>query len=100
MAKAKTNSILRDNAIASYLRETRSELRKVHWPTREEAWNLTKIVLAVTAIMALLLGVLDYLFAIELAGLINANVIAIAVLVVAAIAVVVATVLINRQTNR
>jgi preprotein translocase subunit SecE len=100
VAKVKTRSILRDNAVVSYLRETRSELRKVHWPTREEAWNLTKIVLAVTAIMALLLGVLDYLFAIELAGLISGNVIAVAALAVVAIAAAVATVLINRQTNR
>jgi preprotein translocase subunit SecE len=41
-----------------YIRETRGELRKVTWPTREEAWRLTLIVLGVTAVMAIFLGVL------------------------------------------
>lgn len=41
-----------------YFRETRGELRKVTWPTREEAWRLTLIVLAVTAAMAIFLGVI------------------------------------------
>ncbi len=50
------------NAIQRYTRETVGELRKVTWPTTQEAWNLTKIVLAVLASMALLLGLLDYVF--------------------------------------
>ena len=33
---------------ARYFRETRAELRKVSWPSRDEAWNLTLIVLAAT----------------------------------------------------
>jgi preprotein translocase subunit SecE len=41
-----------------YFRETRGELRKVTWPTREEAWRLTLIVLAVSAAMAIFLGVI------------------------------------------
>lgn len=45
-----------------YFRETRGELRKVTWPTREESQRLTAIVLGVTAVMALFLGVLDFLF--------------------------------------
>jgi len=80
-----------------YLRETRAELRKVHWPTREEAWNLTKVVIAVTVSMALLLGLLDYLFALELRGIIDGNAIAIGVVVLVAIASVVAVVILNRQ---
>ena len=52
----------RDNFIVRYLKETRAELRKVNWPTRRQAINLTLIVLAVTAFMAALLGVIDYLF--------------------------------------
>jgi preprotein translocase subunit SecE len=80
-----------------YLRDTRAELRKVHWPTRQEAENLTKIVLGVTVAMALLMGLLDYLFSLQLRGLINGNAIAIGVLVFAAIASVLAVVIINRQ---
>lgn len=52
----------KENAIIRYIKETRAELRKVAWPSREEAINLTAIVVAVTAAMAVFLGVIDYLF--------------------------------------
>lgn len=42
-----------------FWRETVGELRKVTWPTPEEAWKMTRLVLIVMAIMALILGVLD-----------------------------------------
>jgi preprotein translocase subunit SecE len=45
------------------LRETVGELRKVNWPTRQEAINLTTIVLIVIFVMACFLGVLDLFFA-------------------------------------
>jgi preprotein translocase subunit SecE len=48
-----------DNRLTRYLKETRAELRKVAWPTREQATNLTLIVLAVTIVMAIFLGVVD-----------------------------------------
>lgn len=50
------------NALAQWWRETMGELRKVNWPTKEDAWRLTKIVLIVMGIMAVTLGLLDYLF--------------------------------------
>jgi len=50
------------NAVTRYFRQTRGEVRKVTWPTRQESQRLTAIVLGVTAVMALFLGVLDYLF--------------------------------------
>lgn len=49
--------------IVEYFKDTRGELRKVTWPTRQEATKLTVIVLAVTATMALFLGALDFVFA-------------------------------------
>jgi len=52
----------KENFIVRYFKETRAELRKVNWPTRRQAINLTLIVLAVTAFMAAVLGVIDYLF--------------------------------------
>ncbi len=52
-----------DNALVRYLKETRAELRKVSWPTREEATNLTLIVLGVTVAMAIFLGSVDFVFA-------------------------------------
>jgi preprotein translocase subunit SecE len=48
------------NAIARFYRETVGELRKVSWPTREEAINLTIIVLIVLTVMAALLGAVDW----------------------------------------
>lgn len=57
------------NAIQQYLRETRSELKKVVWPTRQEWTNLTLIVIAVTLSMSAALGLIDFLFA-RLFGLI------------------------------
>jgi preprotein translocase subunit SecE len=46
-----------------YLHETRIELRKTIWPTREEATNLTLVVLLVTLTMTVILGGLDTFFA-------------------------------------
>lgn len=57
MAKGK-----RGNPVTRFLRETRSELRKVTWPSRQEATNLTIIVIAVTLTMAASLGFIDYIF--------------------------------------
>jgi preprotein translocase subunit SecE len=88
---------LRDNALVEYLRDTRAELRKVHWPTREEAENLTKVVLAVTVSMAAFMGLLDYLFSLELRGLINGDAIAIGVAVFAVIGSIVAAIIVSRQ---
>lgn len=50
------------NAFRRYINETVGELRKVSWPTRREATNLTLVVVAVTFIMSLYLGFLDYIF--------------------------------------
>ena len=50
------------NAFARYLRETRGEIRKVTWPTREESVRLTGIVLAVTLAFAAFLWFFDTLF--------------------------------------
>lgn len=46
-----------------FIQETVGELRKVSWPTRQEAFNLTKIVLAVIIVIGLFLGLMDFLYA-------------------------------------
>ncbi|MBB1438964.1 preprotein translocase subunit SecE [Shewanella sp. SG41-4] len=43
----------------SFAREAHIEVRKVVWPTRQEALNTTFIVLAATAVMALILWGFD-----------------------------------------
>jgi preprotein translocase subunit SecE len=50
------------NAVQRYYRETVGELRKVSWPTRQEAMNLTTITLIVVVTMSAFLGALDYIF--------------------------------------
>ena len=55
--------------VTKFYRETVAELKKVSWPTRSEAINLTKVVLVVILIMGAFLGILDYLFT-QLFGLI------------------------------
>lgn len=51
--------IKKQNAIVHFYRETVGELRKVSWPTREEAMNLTQIVIVVLVAMAIFLGLID-----------------------------------------
>lgn len=50
------------NRIQKWYRETYGELRKVTWPTPQEALHLTKIVLIVMVAMSFVLGVLDFIF--------------------------------------
>ena len=52
----------KQSGITRLYRETIGELRKVTWPTRQEAVNLTGIVLIVTFSMSAFLGIVDYLF--------------------------------------
>ncbi|MFZ0534275.1 MAG: preprotein translocase subunit SecE [Anaerolineales bacterium] len=49
--------------IRRFFQETIGELRKVSWPTRQEAIRLTQIVIAVILIMAAILGGLDWVYA-------------------------------------
>jgi preprotein translocase subunit SecE len=59
---AKTASRKKDNPITRYFRETIAELRKVNWPTRSQATQLTIIVLVVIAFTSIFLGAMDLLF--------------------------------------
>jgi preprotein translocase subunit SecE len=71
--------------VVRYLRDTRAELRKVTWPTREEAWKLTLIVLGTVVVMSIILGLADLIFAEIMRGLIVGDPLWIAVGVVAII---------------
>ncbi len=50
------------NAVVRYFRGMAAELRKVTWPTRQEARKLTTVVVIVVVITAIALGVVDYIF--------------------------------------
>lgn len=47
---------------ASFLRETRDELKKVVWPSHQEVLRLTFVVIIVSVIVGLFLGGLDFVF--------------------------------------
>lgn len=51
------------DSVRQWWKESRSELRKVTWPTPEQTRNLTLVVLAVCIVMATFLGVVDYILA-------------------------------------
>jgi preprotein translocase subunit SecE len=63
VAKANKKPVRRqENVVQRFFRETMGELRKVSWPTRQEATNLTVIVLIVIAAMSVFMGVLDFIY--------------------------------------
>ena len=47
------------NPVQQYFRETIGELRKVSWPTRREAFQLTGLVIIVMIFVGVILGVTD-----------------------------------------
>ncbi len=57
---AVVNNKEQERGIQRWFRETRSELRKVVWPTREEALRLMYVVLGISLAMGLLLGFVDF----------------------------------------
>ena len=46
----------------TFLKETRDELKKVVWPTREEVIRLTGVVILVSLVVGIFLGGLDFVF--------------------------------------
>ena len=62
MAKSAAAKQQKENAIVRYLRETWFELKRVSWPTRNEAINLTVVVVVVAAFMAVVLSLMDWSF--------------------------------------
>ncbi len=59
------------NALTRWWRETVGELRKVTWPTTQDALRLTRIVLIVMFLMSAILGILDWVFSRVIALLIS-----------------------------
>ncbi len=62
------------NPIVAYYRSTRAEMRKVSWPTLEQGWAMTKIVLVATISMAIFLGALDFFFGWLLSNIVTGNI--------------------------
>ncbi len=48
--------------ISEYIKETRSEMSHVTWPTRVQAINYALLVIGVSVVIAAFLGICDYVF--------------------------------------
>jgi len=50
------------NALITYLKHVREEFTHIVWPTRRTAISHTFVVIFIAAVIALLVGLLDYVF--------------------------------------
>ena len=50
------------NKIKVFIQESRQELKRVNWPTREDTIRYTIFVVGLSVAFALLLGILDFIF--------------------------------------
>ena len=50
------------NALTTYLHHVREEFKHIVWPTNHKAISHTLVVILIAALLALLVGVLDYAF--------------------------------------
>lgn len=50
------------NKIVNFLKETRVEMKKVNWLTKQEVIKYTLIVIGLSFVVAVFLGGLDFLF--------------------------------------
>lgn len=48
--------------LKNYLKESRLEMRRVNWPTKQKTIYLTFVVVGVSFIFAFYLGLLDFIF--------------------------------------
>jgi len=60
--KASTKSTPAKKSRFSFFTEVIAELRKAHWPTRQETLRLSILVLVVCAVVGAILGGLDWVF--------------------------------------
>jgi len=51
-----------ENRLVRYFRDTRAEIAKVTWPTREQGLRLSGIVLLITLLATIVLFLVDSLF--------------------------------------
>ena len=54
------------NKLFSYFKESRDELRRVVWPSRQETIRHTMLVIGISVGVALFFGFIDYIFNIGL----------------------------------
>lgn len=50
----------KESRAVKFFRDTRSEFKKISWPTRKQVWNNTLVVLVTVAIFAVVVWGLDF----------------------------------------
>ncbi len=60
--KRQLTGVRRGRGRLSFIGEVTSELKKVVWPTRQEAIHLTTIVVVVSVAVGIILGIVDFAF--------------------------------------
>ncbi|MEW6407820.1 MAG: preprotein translocase subunit SecE [Patescibacteria group bacterium] len=53
---------LSNNRLINYIKDSKVELQKVVWPTKQEVYKHTWIVIGVSLAAAAFLGIFDYIF--------------------------------------
>lgn len=59
------------NKFINYLKESKEELKKVSWPTRQTTINHTLVVIGVSLAVAIFLGGIDFLLSLALQAFIK-----------------------------
>jgi len=54
------------NKIIQYLKDSKTELKKVLWPTKKETFNYTVAIVGISLIVALFIGLIDFAFTLAL----------------------------------
>ena len=57
--------------LTKYIKATAAEMRQVAWPSRQQAISYTLLVIAISTIVALYVGGLDYVFSQGVNAIVN-----------------------------
>jgi preprotein translocase subunit SecE len=61
-AVTSATATVRRGGVTRFFRDTYAELRRATWPTRQETWRLTIIVMIIAAVLGAALGLIDWVF--------------------------------------
>ena len=70
-SSAATNEELQKVSLSQAIKETRSELKKVYWPTQEELKKYTIVTLVTVAFFSIAISIIDYGLGFVISKLIN-----------------------------
>lgn len=59
---SENKNVAKKNKAMKFFRETKSEIKKVSWPSKSQLWHNTVVILAFVVIMTVILSVFDIAF--------------------------------------